>query len=145
MAKINSVKTVIDGYEFDSLTEGEFYKYLKNRDDIQDIIVHPSFILMEGFEIQCGRCHYGKVKSQKTGREIKCTRCKGKGYITRQPWTYTPDFAVKWDETFTKYSYYDVKGGFKDSKFNYVKKMFENKIKSELLVVKQVKGEWKYM
>lgn len=142
-AKINSVKTVIDGYEFDSLTEGEFYKHLKSCDDVLGIIVHPTFTLVEGFEVECGRCLRGKTKSLKTGRMINCKRCEGTGKINRQPWTYTPDFHVAWKDG--RFSYYDVKGGFKDAKFNYVKKMFENKIKTELLVVKSVKGQWKYM
>lgn len=144
MAKINSVKTNIDGYEFDSLTEGEFYKYLKSRNDIEKIIVHPTFILLEPFKIKCGRCVNGKIISPKTGRLIKCKRCGGTGEITRQQWRYTPDFIVVWNDHHV--SYYDVKGSFHDAKFNYVKKMFERIHGQELLVVKQTKdGEWKYM
>jgi hypothetical protein len=143
MAKINSVKTYIDGYEFDSLIESEFYMYLKSKDDVKEIEVHPRYTLLDQFTIMCGRCFCGKVKSPKTGNLIKCKRCGGTGLITRQPWTYTPDFRVKWSDGHT--SFFDVKGGFKDQKFNYVKKMFELKFYQELLVVKQVKGEWKYM
>jgi hypothetical protein len=144
MPKINSVKTTIDGYEFDSLTEGEFYKYLKKRDDIDYIKVHPNYTLLEPFNIMCGRCNGGKLPSPKTGKLIKCLRCGGTGTIKRQPWTYTPDFMVKWKDGHS--SFYDVKGGFKDAKFNYVKKMFENQFYQELLVVKQTKdGQWKYM
>lgn len=145
MAKINSVKTIIDGKEFDSLTEGGFYKHLKSRDDVKKILVHPTFTLVEGFQIFCGRCDRGKVKSPKTGKKIKCTRCGGSGIINRQPWTYTPDFVVYWKDEDRDVSFYDVKGGFKDAKFNYVKKMFEWTYKTELLVVKEVKGKWKYM
>lgn len=143
MAKINSVKVEIDGHVFDSLTEGEFYKYLKSNDDVEKIVIHPRYTLVEGFNVKCGRCNNGLVKSSKTGNKIKCKRCKGNVFIERQPWTYTPDFKVIWKEGY--WSHYDVKGGFKDSKFNYVKKMFEKTFGSELLVVKQVKGQWKYM
>jgi DNA-directed RNA polymerase subunit RPC12/RpoP len=143
MGKINAVKTTIDGYEFDSLTEGEFYKYLKNLPDVDYIKVHPSYTLVEPFMILCGRCKGGKLASLKTGKLIKCQRCGGKGTIKRKAWTYTPDFKVKWKDGYS--SFYDVKGGFKDAKFNYVKKMFENTFFQELLVVKQVKGQWKYM
>lgn len=144
MAKINAVKTTIDGYEFDSLTEGEFYKYLKSLDEVEHIKVHPHYTLLERFTIMCGRCNAGKLPSPMTGKLIKCKRCEGKGVIERQPWTYTPDFMVKWKDGHS--SFYDVKGGFKDAKFNYVKKMFENQFYQELLVVKQTKdGQWKYM
>lgn len=143
MRKINSVKTKIDGYEFDSLTEGEFYKHLKSRDDVKKIIVHPTILLLKPFVIPCGRCHLGKIKSRKTGKEIKCHRCHGEGFINRQSWTYTPDFEVFWKDG--SRSFYDVKGGFKNERFNLVKKMFEFKYQEELLVVKNVKGQWKYM
>lgn len=143
MAKINSVKTTIDNYEFDSLTEGAFYEHLKSRDDVKEIVVHPTYTMLEEFEIHCGRCFNGKVLSPKTGNEIKCSRCKGTGLIKRQPWTYTPDFLVHWEKGY--YSYFDVKGGWKDAKFNYVKKMFEKRYHIELLVVKPYKGGWKYI
>lgn len=143
MRKINAVKTTIDGYEFDSLTEADFYKHLKSRDDVEVIIVHRTFTMMTPFEIKCGRCKSGKVKSPKTGNMIKCRRCDGTGMITRKAWRYTPDFIVEWKDGET--SYYDVKGGFKNEKFNLVKKMFEKMFGQELLVVKNVKGEWKYM
>lgn len=143
MAKINSVKTVVDGHEFDSLTESEFYRYLKTLEEVDKIIVHPSFILLAPFEIKCGRCFRGKVKSPKTGKPIQCKRCEGTGQITRQKWSYTPDFVVIWKNG--AQSFYDVKGGWKDPKFNYVKKMFEKIHGQELLVVKPTKSGWKYM
>jgi hypothetical protein len=141
--KINSVKTIIDGYEFDSLTEAEFYKHLKGMDDVKRIIVHPTFTLLDPFTIDCGRCFDGKVKSPKTGKMIKCKRCDGTGKITRHSWEYTPDFIVWWKNGYK--SSYDVKGGFKNERFNLVKKMYEHLTEAELLVVKQEKGEWKYM
>jgi DNA-directed RNA polymerase subunit RPC12/RpoP len=143
MPKINSIKTTIDGYEFDSLTESEFYKHLKSRSDIEEIIIHPTLTLIDEFSVWCGRCTDGFTLSPKTGRKIQCKRCKGTGVVKRHPWTYTPDFKVRWKEGSP--SYYDVKGGFKNERFNLVKKMFEYKFGHELLVVKQIKGEWKYM
>lgn len=143
MKKINAIKTEIDGYEFDSLTEAEFYKHLKSRDDVKWMKVHPQYKLLDEFEVKCGRCYYGKVKSSKTGKKINCKRCKGEGFIKRQSWTYTPDFEVHWTDG--SRAYFDVKGGFKNERFNLVKKMFERTFGTELLVVKNVKGEWKYM
>jgi len=143
MAKINSVKTELDGYLFDSQTEAAFYQHLESRDDVKEITVHPTFTLIEGFEVLCGRCSEGKVPSPKTGKLIQCRRCGGVGVIRRQPWHYTPDFLVKWESG--EQSFYDVKGGWKDAKFNYVKKMFEWRYRTELLVVKPYKNGWRYM
>lgn len=142
-AKINSIKTELDGYLFDSQTEAAFYEHLKRREDVKEITVHPTFELITEFEVNCGRCHRGKVKSPKTGNMIKCKRCNGTGIIKRQPWSYTPDFLVRWENG--EQSFYDVKGGWKDPKFNYVKKMFEWRFRTELLVVKPSKKGWRYM
>ena len=52
MSKYKSVKTVIDGIKFDSKAEGEFYLYLRRKEDkgeIKLIGVHPKVILQEKF------------------------------------------------------------------------------------------------
>src|SRR5690625_3825170 len=96
--KIKSRKTIVDGIEFDSQTEAEFYKHLLWRDDVKDIVLQPTFVLLDKFEIDCRRCHEGKTKSPKTGNLINCTTCKGTGKRTRREWTYTADFRIIWND-----------------------------------------------
>ncbi len=142
VGKIASRKVVIDNIEFDSLTEAEFYMYLKNRNDVEAIYLQPQFTLLEPFEISCGRCYMGKVKSPKTGKMIKCKTCGGTGVRTRQAWTYKADFEVWYKDG--EIAVIDVKG-FANERFPLVRKMFENKFKHELLVVKKTKTGWKYV
>lgn len=142
MGKINSKKVIIDGHEFDSLTEAEYYQYLKSRDDIKGIVLQPQYTLMKPFKICCGRCHLGKVKSSKTGNMVKCKTCEGTGFRTRQAWTYKPDFLVEYANGV--YDVIDVKG-WTNERFPLVRKMFEYTQGFELLVVKKIKGQWKYM
>lgn len=141
MGKITSKKTVIDGHEFDSQTEAEYYEYLKSRDDVEEIILQPQYTLLESFEIECGRCYIGRVKSPKTGKPTKCKTCKGTGKRTRQPWTYKADFEVVYKSGLMEVI--DVKG-FANERFPLVRKMFEHTHGFELLVVKKTKTGWKY-
>lgn len=142
IAKIKSRKTLVNGIEFDSQTEAEYYKHLLTRDDVQDIELQPKFILLPTFDIECGRCIVGKVKSPKTGKPINCKTCKGTGQRKRQPWTYTADFKVTWKSGHV--SVVDVKG-FANERFPLVRKMFEYKHNHELLVVKKNKKGWRYV
>ncbi len=142
MGKIASKKTVIDGHEFDSQTEAEYYEYLKSRNDVDYIELQPKFNLMDRFSVVCSRCDYGKVPSPKTGRLIKCKTCDGTGMRERQPWTYTADFRVRYVDK--REVIIDVKG-FANERFPLVKKMFEYQNGYELLVVKKTKTGWKYV
>lgn len=141
-AKINAIKVTVDGHEFDSKTEAEYYQYLKSRDDVEDIILQPQYTLLEPFDIGCGRCCMGKVESTKTGNMINCKTCGGTGKRKRQAWTYTADFEV--DYTSGMMEVIDVKG-FANERFPLVRKMFEYTQGFELLVVKKIKGQWKYV
>lgn len=141
-SKINSKKVVIDGHEFDSQTEAEYYQYLKSRDDVKEIVLQPQFTLIEHFQIRCSRCVGGQVISPKTGNVIQCKTCKGTGFRDRQSWTYRADFEVLYDDG--KIEVIDVKG-FANERFPLVRKMFEYTEGYELLVVKKVKGQWKYV
>jgi len=142
MRKINSTKTVVDGHEFDSKTEAEYYEYLKKRDDIDWIDLQPRFTLLPAFEIGCGRCYKGKVQSPKTGKLIKCKPCGGTGKRTRQAWTYKADFQVWYKDGMMEVI--DVKG-FANERFPLVRKMFEHTEGYELIVVKKTKNGWKYV
>jgi hypothetical protein len=142
MGHIRSKKVVVDGCEFDSQTEAQYYEYLKSRDDVTDITLQPGYTLVEPFEFECRRCVYGKVKSPKTGNLIKCKSCDGKGYRNKRPWTYTADFKVTYENG--KVEVIDVKG-WANERFPLVRKMFEYTQGFELLVVKEQKGGWKYV
>lgn len=140
--KIKSRKTTVNGIEFDSQTEAEFYKHLLWRDDVKDVELQPQFTLMNQFEVSCGRCIDGKVESPKTGNLIKCRTCTGTGKRSRREWTYTADFRIIWKDG--REDVVDVKG-FANERFNLVRKMFEYKFKKELLVVKKHKDGWRYV
>lgn len=142
MAKINSNKKTIDGHEFDSELEAEYYEYLKSRDDVDEIILQPKFVLVEAFETGCGRCYLGKVESPKTGKMIQCKSCKGTALKARQAWTYRADFKVIYKDLAEEVI--DVKGWANES-FRLVRKMFEYTQGHELLVVKKKGGKWKYV
>lgn len=145
MGKINSVKTVIDGHEFDSQTEAEYFEYLKSiskEKKITHIEFQPKFTLMDNFEVSCSRCDMGVVPSEKTGKFIKCKTCKGTGLRPRHSWTYKADFRVFYQSG--RVEVIDVKG-FANERFPLVRKMFEYQNGFELLVVKKHKGGWKYV
>lgn len=66
----HSKKTVVDGYEFDSILESEYYlrlRLLKAAGEIKDFKLQPTFLLQPKFKDDLGTC-----------REI----------------SYTPDFQV---------------------------------------------------
>lgn len=53
MTKYKAIKTVIDGYRFDSKAEGSYYLLLKEkqrRGEIQGFKLQPKFVLQESFE-----------------------------------------------------------------------------------------------
>lgn len=96
---------------------------------------------MESFEVDCSRCRFGKVKSDKTGNLINCKTCSGTGKRTRREWTYTADFRIIWKDGHE--DIVDVKG-FANERFPLVRKMFEYQHKKELLVAKKQKNGWVY-
>src|SRR5699024_12840962 len=93
-SKIRSRKTLVNGIEFDSQTESEYYKHLLTREDVKHIELQPKFILLPTLDIACGRCIVGKVKSPKTGEPINSKTCKGTGQRKRKPGTYTTDLKI---------------------------------------------------
>ena len=139
-AKIASKKVELDGYEFDSQTEKEYYEHLKQDPDVTAIKVHPEFTLMEPFYIDCGRCGGdGRVPSPKTGNLINCKICRGIGERKRRGWSYTADFQV-WRRN-GLVEVVDVKG-FANERFPLTRKMFEYQNGYELIVIKKKKKEW---
>ncbi|ARK28774.1 DUF1064 domain-containing protein [Halalkalibacter krulwichiae] len=142
MARIRSKKVNYYGHTFDSVAEGEFYLSLRSDPNVQDIILQPQYTLIGAFAVPCGKCNgTGKVKSRKTANEVQCRSCKGAGESKRRPWTYKADFLVIYKDG--RQEVIDVKGGFTDAKFPYVKKMFEYKTGQELIVWKKTRTGWK--
>jgi Protein of unknown function (DUF1064) len=53
MSKYNAKKTIIDGIQFDSQIEGQYYLYLKDKQEkgwIAGFTLQPRYLLEEGFE-----------------------------------------------------------------------------------------------
>lgn len=140
-AHIKAKKRVIDGHEFHSTEEAEYYEYLKVQDDVVDIVIQPQYTFMNAFYIKCGRCDEGYVTSPRTGNKIKCKTCRGTAKRKRQPWTYTGDFKVTYSNG--KSEVIDIKGGWKNERFNLVRKMYEHTYGKELaVIVKDKKKGW---
>lgn len=142
MAKINSKQTVVNGIIFDSKTEAEYYQHLLTNKDIEHIVLQPKYTLLKEFEVECSKCEgKGKTPSSKTHRLVNCKTCKGSGKRSRQAWTYTADFRVKYRDG--REEVIDVKG-WTNERFPLVKKVWERKHGKELIVVKwdKKKKEW---
>ena len=142
MAEIKSKKVSYYGHDFDSQSEGEFFLLLRSDPTVEKIELQPQYTLIEAFTVDCGKCRgEGKVKSPKSKNMIQCRSCKGTGESKRRPWTYKADFLVTYKDG--RQEVIDVKGGFTDAKFPYVKKMFEWVTGQELVVWKKTKKGWK--
>lgn len=142
MGKINSKKVVIDGIEFDSKTEGEYFQYLISNKEtlgIKDVKLQPFYELIPEFSVNCDKCTGGYTTSPKTGNPIKCKKCKGESVNKRQSWTYTADFLIIYKDKTPEVI--DVKG-FANERFPLVKKMFEWKYSKRLIVVEKTKRGW---
>lgn len=112
--RINSRKTVVQGIEFDSKTEAEYYLVLKSNPEVVEIELQPQYMLLEGFYI--------------TTREGKRKK--------RRDWKFTADFLVTYKDGTQEVI--DVKG-YANDRFPYFKKMFEHRYQQELVVVKKDK------
>lgn len=122
--KIKSKPTIIDGVQFDSKTESEYYTYLKGKGDVARIECHPSYILIPSFEIKSSITKSGKSK--------------------KSAMKFTPDFKVTYSDG--RVEVVDVKGSKKaiNEGFPIRKKLWEYLNKQELIVVIWDKklGEW---
>lgn len=122
--KIKSNPIMIDGIQFDSKTESEYYMYLKDRGDVTRIECHPSYILIPSFEIKSSITKSGKSK--------------------KSAMRFTPDFKVTYSDG--RVEVVDVKGSKRaiNEGFPLRKKLWEYLNKQELIVVIWDKklGEW---
>lgn len=112
--RISSKKTVVQGIEFDSKSEADYYLVLKNDPEVVEIQLQPQYLLLEGFYI-----------TTRAGKKRK-----------RRDWKYTADFLVTYADGTQEVI--DVKG-YANDRFPYFKKMFEHRYQQELVVVKKDK------
>jgi hypothetical protein len=137
---VKAIKTERDGILFDSGEESEYYTLLKTDPNVKNITCHPEFTLVQPFRVRCGQCYGDKtVPSPKTGNPIKCRRCDGEGTKERKPMRYTADFMVEYLDGNT--DFIDVKGWANES-FPLRKKLFEQQMGVELIVMTKKKGKW---
>ncbi len=122
--KIRSKEVIYDDIKFDSKTECDYYKYLKTRDDVLKIDVHPEYELIPTFTIKSSITKSGKSK--------------------KAAMRFTPDFKVTHSDG--RVEVCDVKGHKKaiNEGFPLRKKLWEYLNKQELIVVIWDKklGEW---
>lgn len=117
MTKYNASRTVVNGIEFDSKAEAEYYIYLQeklNRGEILNVKLQPRFELMSAFE--------------KDGKKYRAIE-------------YVADFKIVHPNG--KVEIVDVKG-FETADFKIKRKLFEKKFTCSLTLVKYVKkyGGW---
>jgi hypothetical protein len=124
MPKYNAKRTEIDGIEFHSAIEGEYYRHLKKQQEegkIKEFELQPIFTLQEGFK--------------KNGKYIR-------------PILYIADFKVYYNDGTIQII--DVKG-YETADFKIKRKLFEKKYPFSLTLIKYVKkyggfitfDEWK--
>lgn len=117
MSKYNARKTVVNGIEFDSKAESEYYLYLQKQVEeghLKWFELQPTYILQDGFH--------------KTGKFIR-------------PIAYVADFELHHNDG--SIEVIDVKG-FETADFKIKRKLFEKKFPYTLTLVKYVKkyGGW---
>lgn len=134
-------QTEIDGITFDSLTEAAYYDKLKRDPAVKEIIPQPQFRIIENYKVTCKRCGgSGRQTSKRTGNLINCSLCRGRGKREKSGAVYTADFKVTYIDGFVEYI--DVKGGPVTRDFPLRRKLFEQAIGQELIVVRLKNKEW---
>lgn len=111
--KFGAVKKKVDGVTFDSSMEADFYKLLKESDDVVAFEIQPRYLLQEAF-----------VKNGSTVRKIE----------------YVADFKVLYKDK--KFEVIDVKGQITDV-FKLKKKLFDKRYPElELVLIKKTSKGW---
>lgn len=128
----------VNGHIFDSADEARYYAQLEKDPAVKHIELHPEYILIEEFEIRCGRCNgNGKVLNVTTSNMNKCSICKGTGQRRRAGNKYTADFKVEYIDGFI--DVVDVKKQYKgadNDAFPLRKKLFEMRYGIELTIMR---------
>lgn len=145
--KIKNKEVEYDGLTFDSVLERDFYKHLKQSEEVATITPQPEYELIPGFTVDCLGClGKGRKPSPRTGNDIQCSSCRGTGESKRLPMVYTPDFLVSFtdgrEEVVDVKGGYSKKGGFRDDAFPVRRKIFEYRYGKRLVVVMWKNGAW---
>ncbi len=115
-SRYTSYKPIIDGIKFDSLMEGQYYVYLKDRlrkNEIFNLTLQPSYILQEAFT--------------KNGKKFR-------------PIVYVADF--RFQDKDANWIVVDIKGK-ETVEFKLKQKMFEFKYPDlSLSVIQEYEGQW---
>lgn len=140
--RYNVKKVEYSGITWDSAWERDFYIELQNNPAVENIQLQPEFTIIPPYQVICTRCNgAGKCISEKTGNQLKCTLCKGKGERTKQGAKYTADFLVTYKDGRTEVI--DVKtSGPVSRDFPLRRKLFEKQHGAELVVMTKKNGKW---
>ncbi|OXS77931.1 DUF1064 domain-containing protein [Domibacillus enclensis] len=138
----NAKKTFAFGKVFDSKAEADYYKLLLADPNVEKVDVQPAFDIIPAYTVTCRRCEgSGRRISEKTKRAINCTLCSGKGSKEKAGAKYTADFKVYWKDGRTEIV--DVKGGPASRDFSLRRKLLEQAIGQELVVMEYTKAGWR--
>lgn len=91
--KYNNKKVIVDGIEFDSKTESDFYlhlKELKEKGEIKDFELQPPFTLQEGFRYKGRWIHPIKYIA-----DFRVVNNDGTTYVVDIKGMETADFKIK--------------------------------------------------
>ncbi|WP_203363059.1 DUF1064 domain-containing protein [Bacillus sp. REN10] len=135
-------KTRWNGRIYDSKAEAEYHKLLLADPDVQKIEVQPEFEIIPSYQVTCYRCEgTGKEKSLKTGRPVQCSLCSGKGLKRKAGAKYTADFLVTYKNGWKEVV--DIKGGPASRDFSLRRKLLEQEIGAEVVVMELKNGIWR--
>jgi len=140
--KWRAKKTVWNGRVYDSKAEADYHKLLSIDPAVQSVQVQPEFEVIPAYIVTCYRCEgTGRSISPKTGRAIQCSLCSGKGSKTKAGAKYTADFLVTYKNGWTEVV--DIKGGPASRDFSLRRKLLEQQLGKEVVVMECNNGAWK--
>ncbi|MFL0365349.1 DUF1064 domain-containing protein [Pseudobacillus sp. 179-B 2D1 NHS] len=135
-------KTRWNGNVYDSKAEADYHKLLTANPAVQSVQIQPEFEVIPAYTVICYRCEgTGLGISEKTGRVVQCSRCSGKGSKTKAGAKYTADFLVTYKNGWTEVV--DIKGGPASRDFSLRRKLLEQQLGKEVVVMEYTNGAWK--
>lgn len=126
--KYNNVEKYVDGIKFDSLTEADFYEYLKEEKRRKRVIhfdINKTYVLLAGYSLDTFEIEGQTVKRRKAS-DVK----------------YIADFVVLYANG--QSAIIDTKGGVTTEAFKLKKKMFEQQHGLPIVEARKKDGKWVY-